>query len=90
MVFEVEIALFAGLGLAHYALRRRLGLAWIGYLFVTADMVLLVVMLIATEVALIRPWPPQMVFRSDNFVYVFIILAGVALTYTNGRNYRPV
>ncbi len=81
-VFEVEIAMFAGLGLTHYALRRRFGLAWIGYLFVTADMVLLVVVLVATEISLISPWPPQMIFRSDNFMYFFIIIAGVALTYT--------
>ncbi len=81
-VFEVEIAIFAGLGLTHYALRRRFGPAWIGYLFVTADMVLLVVVLVATEISLISPWPPQMIFRSDNFMYFFIIIAGVALTYT--------
>ena len=81
-VFEVEIAVFAGLGLAHYALRRRFGLAWVGYLFVTADMVLLVVVLVATEMSLVAPWPPQMIFRSDNFMYFFIVIAGVALTYT--------
>jgi adenylate cyclase len=61
--------------------RSRLGGPWQGYLFVTADAVLLTALLLWRNPFLDQPWPLAMSYRYPGFLYFFVLLALTALTF---------
>lgn len=75
------IALFALSGLIPYLMRRRRRWRlWVAG-FIALDAVLLTVALLAPNPFLEAAWPIQMTLRLHNHLYLFVFLAGAALSY---------
>ena len=79
------LILFAALGAAPYLLHRagRRGAAIVG-LIVLLDAALLVYALLAPNPLSEEMWPRQITLRFHNFLYLFVFLAGIALSYSPG------
>ncbi len=77
------IALFVALGAAPFLLHRtgRWSAAWIG-LVVLLDASLLSYALLAPNPMQGETWPPQITLRFHNMLYLFVFLAGAALSYS--------
>jgi adenylate cyclase len=75
------IALFALSGLVPYLMRGRRRWRWWVACFVAVDAVLLTVALLAPNPFLELAWPIQMTLRLHNNLYLFVFLAGAALSY---------
>ncbi len=65
-------------------LERKIGGRWIAYLFATLDGVLLGVVLLLPNPLFADPYPPAMVLRYANVIFVFVFLAGAAFSYNPG------
>ncbi len=55
--------------------------SWTAYVFVTVEMALLTLAVTVPNPLLDAPWPRQLAFRQDNFVYFFIPLAMAAFSH---------
>ena len=76
------VALFFISGLVPVVLRsRRHWRLWVG-VFVVVDAALLAVALLAPNPFVQDPWPIQMQLRFYNHLYLFVFLAGAALSYS--------
>jgi adenylate cyclase len=65
-------------------MQRRLGDRWLAYLFATLDGILVAVVLLVPNPFLPEPYPPAMVLRYANIIFVFVLLAGAAFSYNPG------
>ena len=76
------IATFAAFGLAQYALGRTYGrpVFWAG-VFGTLEVGLLIAVIL-TPITFPANWPPQMQLRLPTVFYLFIYVAGTALSYS--------
>lgn len=78
------LLLFALLGWGGwYVENAEWGKSWHQYVFVTADFALMTFVLLYPNPVLPLDFPPQFILRYGNFIYFFVLLAG--LTYA----YRP-
>jgi adenylate cyclase len=78
----VVVATFAAFGLAQYVLGRRYGrpVFWAG-LFSSLEAALLIA-IILTPITFPPNWPPQMQLRLPTVFYLFVYVAGTALSYS--------
>ena len=78
----VVVATFAGFGLAQYALGRRYGrpVFWAG-VFSLFEAALLIAVILA-PITFPANWPPQMQLRLPTVFYLFVYVAGTALSYS--------
>lgn len=75
--------IFAVIPAIHYGLARSAySRAWHGYLFFTLDAALLTFTLLFPNPLLEQAWPLPITFRFGNFLYFFVLLALVSLTYS--------
>ena len=75
-------ALFLVLGLIPYLLRRRRGWRlWLA-VFATVDAAVLVTAMLQPNPLDPSGWPIQMGFRFHNVLYLFVLLAGAALSFS--------
>jgi adenylate cyclase len=76
------VATFAAFGLAQYVLGRRYGrpVFWAG-LFSSLEAALLIA-IILTPITFPPNWPPQMQLRLPTVFYLFVYVAGTALSYS--------
>ncbi|MEM9683063.1 MAG: adenylate/guanylate cyclase domain-containing protein, partial [Pseudomonadota bacterium] len=77
------LALFIAIGFAHLAaVTANPTRLWIGYVFITLDVVLLTFTLLYPNPLEDSSLPPQFVLRFVDFSYFYILLAGTLLTYS--------
>jgi len=78
----VVVSTFAGFGLAQYALGRRYGrpVFWAGVFSLFEAALLIAVIL--TPITFPANWPPQMQLRLPTVFYLFVYVAGTALSYS--------
>ena len=76
------VATFGGFGLAQYALGRRYGrpVFWAGVFSILEAALLIGVIL--TPITFPADWPPQMQLRLPTVFYLFMYVAGTALSYS--------
>ena len=76
------VATFAAFGLAQYVLARRYGqpVLWAGVFSVLEAALLIAVIL--TPITFPPDWPPQMQLRLPTVFYLFVYVAGTALSYS--------
>jgi adenylate cyclase len=75
-------SLFLVTGLAQFLLyRRRLGLAFLPYVFIAVDCLLLAAVLIAPNPFAPVPMPLPLPFRYANFVFFFVLLMQMTFSY---------
>ena len=76
------VATFAAFGLAQYGLGRRYGrpMMWAG-VFSAAEAALLIGVIL-TPITFPTNWPPQMQLRLPTVFYLFVYVAGTALSYS--------
>jgi adenylate cyclase len=55
---------------------------WVGYVFITLDVVLLTFALLVPNPLDADPWPRQVALRLGNFPYFYVFLAGTLLSYS--------
>ena len=79
------LAAFVMLGFLQLAL-DRLGLdsVWVKAVFMTVDFALLTYLLLAPSPLMAPTWPQQMNLRYGNFIFFFVLLAGMVLSYSRG------
>jgi len=81
--YEAGVMLLAASGLAHQTLEFRHGTwRWLPYAFVTLDCVIMALAMFGPSLVIEGPWPPQMFLRNGTFIYFFIIVAGMTLSYS--------
>lgn len=77
------LALFILIGFAHQvAVEADPSRNWVGYIFVTLDVMLLTFTLLFPNPLEPAPWPRPLALRLGNFPYFYILLAGTLLTYS--------
>ncbi|NJO38801.1 MAG: adenylate/guanylate cyclase domain-containing protein, partial [Rhizobiales bacterium] len=67
-----------------HLMQRRIGNRRLAYLFAILDGVLVAVMLLMPNPLLPEPYPPAMILRYANIIFVFVLLAGAAFSYNPG------
>lgn len=83
--YHAWVLAFLLLGAAQlFLMQRRVGERWLAYVFATLDGVLLGVALLMPNPLLAEPYPPEMVLLYANIIFVFVLLAGAALSYNPG------
>jgi len=83
--YHAWILLFLLLGtLQLFLLHRQIGGRWLVYLFAILDGLLVGVILLLPNPLLAEPPPPAMILRYANIIFVFVLLAGAALSYNPG------
>jgi adenylate cyclase len=81
--FLAILALFIVIGFAHrFAVERNPSRNWVGYIFITLDVLLLTFVLLSPNPLEPEPWPRQLSLRLGNFPYFYVFLAGTLLTYS--------
>lgn len=81
--FLAILALFIVIGFAHqYAVEAAPARNWVGYIFITLDVLLLTFVLLSPNPLEAEPWPRQLSLRLGNFPYYYVFLAGTLLTYS--------
>lgn len=79
------VTLFAASGFAYAWLTPRMRNSWsLGYALVTADALLLSIMLVVPNPFDAAAIPPPMMLRGEGFLYFFVLLGLVALSYSPG------
>lgn len=82
LYYEILLVIFMLIGLAHYALavsgRSR---PWHAYVIIFAEMALLTFTLAVPNPFSPLDVPPQTLWRFNNFIYFFVLLAAVAFSY---------
>ncbi len=78
---ETLLALFAGCALAQYRL-GTIDRPWLHYAMVALYMALLSFSMVGYDLLFGDVWPPQMMLRNGTFVYFFMFVAVVALSYS--------
>ncbi len=78
----VMLAVFVGLGFAHYLVSLRIDNPVVGYVFITLDMTLMTFATLAVFPLFEPDWPAQMALRNGGIVYFFLLLAAVAFSYS--------
>lgn len=82
LFYEALVAVFILLGVARMLLDRRgLHRWWMGYLTVSVDFALLAFTILTPNPLAAIDLPPQLSLRFGNFVYFYVFLAGLALSY---------
>jgi adenylate cyclase len=85
LFFHLWILLFLALGVAQLLLlKSRHHRAWQPYLFAALDGVLFAVLMLAPNPLLDQPLPPPMALRYANIIFVYVFLAGAAMSYSPG------
>ena len=80
---EGLLALFGLCALIHYRLATgRPDWPWLNYALVAVDMALLSFTMVGYDLIFGDAWPPQMMLRNGTFVYFFVFVAVVALSYS--------
>ncbi len=80
---ESLMALFAIFALIHYRLATgHPDWPWLNYAMVAGDMALLSFTMVGYDLIFGGAWPPQMMLRNGTFVYFFVFVAIVALSYS--------
>lgn len=83
--YHLWILLFLLLGATQlFLMQRRVGEGWLAYVFATLDGVLIGIALLLPNPYIADPYPPEMILRYANIIFVFILLAGAALSYNPG------
>lgn len=83
LYFLAILALFVVIGFAHqYAVEKDPSKKWVGYIFITLDVLLLTFVLVFPNPLEPQPWPRQLSLRLGNFPYFYVFLAGTLLTYS--------
>ena len=83
--YHVWILVFLLLGAAQlFLMQRRIGERWLAYVFATLDGVLLGIVLLLPNPLFAESYPPEMILRYANIIFVFVLLAGAALSYNPG------
>lgn len=78
-----HFVIFASIPAVHYALARsRFARGWHSYLFFALDAALMTFTLLFPNPLTEQLWPLPTVFRFGNFLYFFVLLALVSLTYS--------
>jgi len=81
--FLAILALFIVVGFAHqYAVEADPSRYWVGYIFITLDVLLLTFALLFPNPLEPNPWPRQLSLRLGNFPYYYVFLAGTLLNYS--------
>ena len=76
------LAIFIALGLARLKLQRSVwNRPWQVYALITIDFALLTFTLLSPNPLAVHELPPQLAFRFGNFVYFYVMLAGLAFSY---------
>ena len=65
-------------------MHRQVGDPWLAYLFAILDGVLIGVILLMPNPLLAEPYPPGLILRYANIIFVFVLLAGAAFSYKPG------
>lgn len=77
------LLLFIVIGFAHrLAGETYPSQGWVGYVFITLDVLLLTFTLLVPNPLEVAPWPRQVALRLGNFPYFYVFLAGTLLTYS--------
>lgn len=85
LFYHFWILVFLALGAAQlFMMRRELGGRWLAYVFATLDGMLLGIVLLLPNPFWPEPYPPGMILRYANIIFVFVLLAGAALSYNPG------
>lgn len=85
LFYHFWIVVFLALGGVQLFFMQRGGDArWQAYVFATIDGVLLAVVLLIPNPLWDEPWPPAMILRYANIIFVFVLLAGAAFSYNPG------
>jgi adenylate cyclase len=85
LYYHLLLALFIGIGLADLALQRSaVGRPWHRYALATLDSVLLAFTLLYPNPFRAVELAPQALLQVGNFIYFFVPLAGLALSYRPG------
>lgn len=85
LFYHGALFLFLSLGVAQLLLlRSRYGARWQAYLFAVLDGMLLGAILLLPNPFIADPPPPAMILRYANLIFVFVLLAGTALSYNPG------
>ncbi len=80
--YHAWILVFLLLGAAQlFLMRRRVGERWLAYFFAILDGVLIGIVLLLPNPFFADSYPPEMVLRYANIIFVFVLLAGAALSY---------
>ncbi|MGI9417349.1 MAG: adenylate/guanylate cyclase domain-containing protein [Geminicoccaceae bacterium] len=83
--YHCWISLFQLMGaLQLFLMHRRIGDRWLPYLFAILDGVLIAITLLMPNPLLTEPYPPGLILRYANIIFVFVLLAGAALSYNPG------
>ena len=81
--YESCLALLAGLAIVSYAINRsRFNRPWRSYLFIGLDFIIITIGILGPAVLFDNPFPPQMLLRFGSFIYFFLFVALVALSYS--------
>ena len=80
---ESLLVVFGLCALIHYRLATgRPDWPWLHYALVAVDMALLSFTMVGYDLIFGDAWPPQMMLRNGTFVYFFVFVAVVALSYS--------
>jgi adenylate cyclase len=83
LFLETILALFALLALLNYGVASgERPWSWWDYAVVAANFALLTFSMVGYDLVFGGAWPPQMMLRNGTFVYFFVFLAIVALSYS--------
>lgn len=83
--YHAWILVFLLLGAAQlFMMQRRIAERWLAYVFAIIDGVLIGVVLLLPNPLFAEPYPPEMILRYANIIFVFVLLAGAALSYNPG------
>ncbi|MGI9434942.1 MAG: adenylate/guanylate cyclase domain-containing protein, partial [Geminicoccaceae bacterium] len=83
--YHLSLVVFLLLGAAQlYLMKDRDMPRWQTYAFATLDGMLLGAVLLLANPFWTEPWPPAMMLRYANVIFVFALLAGAALSYNPG------
>jgi len=85
LFYHFWIVVFLALGATQlFLIRRASDARWQPYVFAIVDGVLLAVVLLISNPLWDEAWPPAMLLRYANIVFVFVFLAGAAFSYNPG------
>lgn len=85
LFYHFWIVVFLALGATQlFLIHRASDARWQPYVFAIVDGVLLAVVLLISNPLWDEAWPPAMLLRYANIVFVFVFLAGAAFSYNPG------
>lgn len=83
--YHAWILIFLLLGTMQlFLMQRGIGDRWLAYVFAILDGIVIGVVLLMPNPLLPEPYPPALILRYANIIFVFVLLAGAALSYNPG------